>query len=117
MRAGQALGVLSAGLGGALLAFPHRVGEAVTGGDSGVPAPWVVRLLGARLVAQGITEITRPTRTVLLLSGITDALHAASMVTLAGLDTTYRRPALTSAAVAGLNATASVALGLGVDRA
>jgi hypothetical protein len=115
--AGRALGALSAGAGAVLLAWPHRVGTAVTPVAETVPAPWVVRLLGARMLAQGAIELARPARGILLLGGATDALHAASMVGLAAFDSRYRRPALTSAAVAGSNAAAAALLALTGERA
>ena len=104
MNPGRALGAASTAAGIVLLAWPHRVGETVTSSEDAVPAPWVVRVLGGRMVVQGVAEMIKPDQAVLVLSAITDALHSASMFALAAFDSTYRRPALTSACVAAANA-------------
>ena len=43
---------------------------------------WVVRLLGARLVAQHAAVLAAPTPAVLRAAGATDLLHAATMLPL-----------------------------------
>jgi hypothetical protein len=59
-----------------------------------------VRLLATRYAFQGIAEMARPTRTVLLAACVTDGLHAASMVAAAVTRPAYRRAALCSGCIA-----------------
>ena len=66
----------------------------------------MVRVLGARQVAQAGLTGRNPTRAVLLLGAEVDAAHAASMVGLAVCCRRYRRAALGEAAVAGTLAAA-----------
>jgi hypothetical protein len=58
-----------------------------------------VRFLGARHLAEGLTQAVLPHRFQELYVGI-DLTHAVSMVGLAALDERRRRPALASGAVA-----------------
>ncbi len=84
---------------GVLLATrPERVAHAVSGA-AGVPAPWVVRLLGVRLLGQGIVVSAWPRPGTVALSAAVDATHGASMV-LAAISPRFRRAALISAAAA-----------------
>src|SRR6478672_6821149 len=56
--------------------------DAITGliaGDQPRPPAWLVRVLGSRLLAQGLLEYTQPRRQVVLACGAVDAVHAASM--------------------------------------
>ncbi|MGI8695726.1 MAG: hypothetical protein ACR2JQ_03620, partial [Mycobacteriales bacterium] len=64
------------------------------------PPPVIVRVLGARQAVQGIAQIARPRRGVLLGGAVIDVVHAVSMVALAVLDPRHRRLASTSAAAA-----------------
>jgi hypothetical protein len=97
----------AAGLG--LLACPDAVGQAVSGAGR-IPPAWLVRLLGARMLGQGLVEMILPDRRRLLTGAAVDASHAASMVGVAALAPDYRRPALISAAAAGFSAAAARAL-------
>jgi hypothetical protein len=63
-----------------------------------------VRLLGARLIAQGIATTVRRDRAVLLSSAGVETAHAASMLLLAALLPRYRRAGLISAATATCSA-------------
>ena len=65
--------------GAAMLLRPGGVTRSVCGGGA-EPAAWIVRVLGARLVAQNVVTFVRPTREVVLAGAAADALHAASMV-------------------------------------
>lgn len=97
--AGAALGGSRAVLGIFALIAPESVVRACAGPNlSAMPPPWVVRLLGGRLLLQGALEVGRPSRTVLLVGAGVDVAHALSMLALAG--TRYRRPALVSAGIA-----------------
>jgi hypothetical protein len=71
---------------------------------------WVVRVLGARLVAQHAAVLIAPTRPVLRTSSAVDLLHAASMVPLlrsARYGRAARISGATAAAYAALAATAA----------
>lgn len=96
----------SAATGLALLLRAERI-AAAAGRRAGRPDPRIVRVLGARQVAQAVLTLVRPTSAVLALGAAVDASHAASMVALAGASPRFRRPALASATVAG------VAVGVG----
>jgi len=61
----------------------------------------VVRVLGARYLAQALVAGRAPNGAVLALGAEVDAAHAGSMVVLALLDRGRRREGLTSALVAG----------------
>ena len=65
--------------GAAMFARPGDVTRSVCGGGP-APAAWIVRVLGARLVAQNVVTLVRPTQQVVLAGALADALHAASMV-------------------------------------
>ena len=98
--------VLLAGWGAVLLARPRAVAELVAG-DSVTSPIAVVRVLGARRLVQHLLVLAAPTRTVVLASAATDALHAASMVAAAVLWPEYRRSALASAGIATASAVLS----------
>lgn len=71
-------------------------------GVSRRPVKALVRLLGARQLAQAALIAERPNTSRIFASSAVDALHAASMVMLARSRSQWSRPALTSAAVAAL---------------
>jgi hypothetical protein len=100
LRAGAlARFALLGGLGAALLVRPRETVPALCG-DAPVPPTALVRVLGARQLAQELVVLAVPSRTVRLVAAATDALHAASMVAAALVWPRFRRPALTSAAIA-----------------
>jgi hypothetical protein len=101
---GLALGLAQVGGGALLVARPGEVGRAVSSGGGRPPAPAVVRLLGARMLAQGIVVALFPRRRVCRAAGVVDGAHAASMLGLAAVTATYRRAALASAGVAVVSA-------------
>ena len=103
------LGGVTAAIGAALLLRPHAVATRVSGAR-GTPAIELVRVLGGRQFLQGVTQIVRPERNVLLGAATLDALHAASMVAASLRWPRYRRSALSSAAVAGLSASAATVI-------
>lgn len=90
-----------------LLAPPVGALSRITGAD-GVPPVWIVRVLGARLLAQAAPEAIAPSRNVLRIGVITDLTHAASMLAAAQIWPRYRRAALASAGSAGASALAGV---------
>ena len=96
---GTAAWVALAGWGTALAVRPATTVRAVCGGTP-VPPPAVVRVLGVRQVLQSAVLLLRPSRPLATAAAMVDGLHAASMVAAALAWPRYRRPALTSAAVA-----------------
>lgn len=87
--------------------------DAITGliaGDQSRPPAWLVRVLGVRLLAQGLLEYTYPRRMVVLAGAAVDAAHAASMVMAAIIRPAYRRTAAVSAAEATVSAVVGGAL-------
>ena len=101
LAAGQFVG------GAAVLARPREVAALAAGRPDGRPPTPVMRFLGARLLVQGAVALVRPSRFVVLGGGAVDALHALSMVGVAGVDARYRRPALLSAGAAAASAAAA----------
>jgi len=99
--------VVLGGFGAALLARPREVVRAVCG-DAPMPPTGLVQVLGARQLVQEIVVLAVPSRGVRLAAAVTDALHAASMGAAAVLWPGYRRPALTSGAIAAGSAVAAV---------
>ena len=106
---GRALSVLRAAWGLFLVAKPEPV-LAVLAPRSSSPRldTAVLRVLGVRQVVQAGLTALAPTKGVLVLGAGVDALHAASMVGLAGLDAGRRRAGLLDACVAGSFAGASL---------
>lgn len=105
IRAAIALRAL-AGCG--LFLFPGPVVSAIGPRDA-VDGPMVVaaRFLGVRHLTEAAVLAGRPSHGVLLVGAVVDAIHAASMLGVALLVPTHRRPALASAG----SATALAALG------
>jgi hypothetical protein len=99
----RALAALRCVEAAALLTRPGTIGRAIAGRDP-VPAAWVLRLLGARMLAQGVVELAWPVREVVLTGTVVDASHAASMVGAAAVLPTHRRAAIASAVVATASA-------------
>lgn len=85
------------------LIAPTLLIDAVTGRVR--PAKIVLRVLGARQLAQGLIVLLRPDELTLAGGSGVDALHGSSMLALALIMPEFRKPALISAALAGLSAT------------
>ena len=103
------LAVLSptrAAIGAARLVVPALSLPGINAARLGAGGRKVVRVLGARHVAQAALTGRGPTRAVLWLGAEVDAAHAASMVGVAVCSRRYRRAALGDAAVAGTLAVA-----------
>jgi hypothetical protein len=95
--------VVSGGLaawGAAQLAFPEQLVRALSPVRSGPPT-WVVRLLGARMLAQHAVVVVAPDRPVVALSAAVEGLHAASVLVTAAVMPSCRRAGLVSAGIAG----------------
>lgn len=96
--------------GAGLLACPGWVARLASGSTGAAPAAWVVRALGLRLLAQGVTLLARPTRGTEAASTAIDAAHGVSMLVVAVAGRRYRRAALVSASAATASATAAACL-------
>lgn len=97
-----AAAVVRAVWGGVLLGAPGAVLSITTRSDPAFlgTARAVLRVLGARQIAQAAVEARWPRPPVLALAAAVDGLHAASGLALAAGDRRWRRPALLDAAVA-----------------
>jgi hypothetical protein len=72
-----------------------------TGGDPGDGRSLVVmRILGAREVAQAAVTALSPTESVFTLGAWVDLSHALTAVGLAAVSRRYRQPAMANAAIA-----------------
>jgi hypothetical protein len=87
--------------GAALLSAPGLALDLVTGQAPSTRARAVVRILGARHLAQAVLTMWRPRRTVLAAGAGIDGCHAASMLALAVASPGLRRAGLTDAVAAG----------------
>ena len=92
--------------GTAMLVRPGDVTRLVCGGGP-EPDARIVRVLGARLVAQHALTLVRPTRAVILAGAGVDLLHAASMGLARLRWPRYARPIWVSAATSAVSALAS----------
>ena len=87
--------------GAALLSAPGLTLGLVTGEAPSARARAVVRILGARHLAQAVLTMWRPRRTVLAAGAGIDWCHAASMLALAVASPGLRRAGLADAMAAG----------------
>jgi hypothetical protein len=94
--------LVRAAWGGVLLGAPGSVLSITTRSDPAflVTARTVLRVLGARHIAQAAVQARWPRPPVLALAAAVDGLHAASGIALAATDPRWRRSALFDAAVA-----------------
>jgi hypothetical protein len=109
MSEAAALGAATAAAGAVLATAGPALAEWVSGRDT-PPPTWVVRLLGGRLLAQGVLLMLRPGRRLMLAGATVDGTHAASMVAAALQWPQYRRAAVVSAGMAVGFAAAGVAV-------
>ena len=108
MRAETLLASVRAGYGAVQLAAPGYSAEQQLGGPLDPTALRVVRVLGARQLAQAGLALAFPAEPLLGLGAGVDALHALSMVPLAVATPRWRRPALVSGLMAAAFAAAGV---------
>ena len=87
-------------LGAAGLGQTRRVYRVWSGGSPSSRVLLVARVLAARHLLQGAVVAARPSRRMVAAGAAVDGLHGLSMVALAVVSSTYRRPAATSACVA-----------------
>jgi len=99
-------------LGLILLLAPDRVLRAAGGRDGGRVPRWIVRLLGARHLAQAALVTRRGDARAVRWGAAVDATHGLSMVALARSGTRSRRPA----AIAAASASAWTVCGLWLAR-
>jgi hypothetical protein len=95
-------------LGTLYLFAPERSSEALGACCQSRGARAAVRLLGARHLLQAAVSGRRPARGTLGAGAAVDAAHALSMLAIAFVSPRSRRPALSSAAVAGTLALAGL---------
>lgn len=98
-----------AGQAAILLAQPSSMLRTVAG-DQDVPPPWIMRVLGVRLLVQATAEMLSPRPTTLRISAFVDLTHSASMFVASRAWPRYRRAALVSAASAACSAVAATAV-------
>jgi len=101
---------LRAGYGILLLAAPGPVFRLYTGHRVNRVSRVVVRILGARQLAQGIVTVGNPGPVVLALGVQVDLAHVASMLTLAVIDRRLRRAGLVDAVAASVFAVTGAVL-------
>ena len=100
---------IRAGLGAAHLVVPGLVGGLLVGRALDHRARVIIRVLGARQLAQAAATAVQPTAAVHALGAEADAAHALSMVTLGLLSHRWRRAAFADAVLAAGFAVAGVA--------
>jgi hypothetical protein len=92
-----------------LLVRPSGVARRAGGKQRPVPPAWLVRVLGARSVLQGLVTGLAPQPSVLAAGAVVDTTHALSMVPVMIASARYRRVAALSTAVAVASAAAGAA--------
>lgn len=106
LGAARGWGAGTAVLGAAMLIGPRAVAGVVSSGAS-APSATLVRVLGARQLVEGVAVAVFPARRlVVTAAAVVDVVHATTMVAASRWWPRYRRPALASAAIAGLSAAA-----------
>jgi hypothetical protein len=96
-KAGRALQLVRAGYGAALFLAPGPVIRLASGRPPGRRACRTARVLGARHLVQTALTAAAPWPGTFAIGAQVDAVHAASMVLLAAVSRSGRRPALTDA--------------------
>ena len=96
----RAYTALQAGVGAVLVGAPRLATAVVTGSEPPPPLS-LVRVLGARLLAQAGLLMARPTEAVVNCEAAVEAMHGTSMLLAAYLLPRNRRTALGAALVAG----------------
>ena len=108
VRAENILAGVRAGYGVVQVALPGYSAEELLGGPLDATTVRVVRVLGARQLAQAGLALAFPDEPLAGLGAGVDALHALSMVPLALATPRWRRPALVSGLMAAAFAAAGV---------
>ena len=112
-RAARVLAALTAAQGAAYLLLPHRLVRAVSGRRPGSHEVAVTRVLGGRLLLQGLVLGLAPKSLLPRVGRSTaavDGVHGLSMVALAVASARHRRLALASAGSAFASALATSVL-------
>ncbi len=113
--AGRLLGVTQIGLGVAVLGAPRHVLGSIGAADDSATRV-VARVLGIRLVGQGLVVTCVPRADVLRASAVVDVAHAASMVPVAVRWAAHRHAASVSGALAAVAAVAAVVIATRTQR-
>lgn len=103
------LSLARAGYGAALLCAPGAVIGLCTGGPASPRARTVVRVAGARHLAQAAITVRAPSAFVLAIGAQVDLAHAVSMLALAAGHRPMRRAELADGLAAAMFATAGAA--------
>lgn len=111
----RTLAAAQCGAGAVLLTRPQMTARAVSGRGA-QPTAWLVQLLGARLLIQGLVLLLRPSRRTALAGAAVDAAHCLSMLAAAQVSRPHRRAALISAVAAAASALAAVRLPIAASR-
>ena len=106
----SALTVVRGGYGAALLLAAGRMIRLVSGRSADPRTRAVVRLLGARHLAQAVVTGVRPAPLPIALGAEVDVVHAASMLGVAAIARSQRRSGVIDATVAATFAVAGAAL-------
>ena len=106
----SALPVARGVYGGALLLATDRMIRLVAARDADPRTRVVVRLLGVRHLAQAVVTGVRPGPLPIALGAEVDVVHAASMLGVAAMARSQRRPGVVDATVAMAFAVAGAAL-------
>ncbi len=105
-------GVSTAAVGAVALVAPQQVATLV-GGRGTAPDARLVRILGARQLAQGAAVLIHPAPALVAAGCGIDVVHGASMVLAARIWPAHRTAALISATAAGTVAVTGVLILLG----
>lgn len=109
MRNLSALRFVRAGVGVVDLVFPNTVVRWLGGGQPSDQGRRVIRVLGARQIAQALLSGRTSTEAALLLGAAVDVAHAATMILMGAFERRYRLAALCDAVIAISFAAAGVA--------
>lgn len=105
---GRQLSMVRTAWGALLVLAPAVPLRALSGRSDPAGGPALLRLLGARHLLQAAVTIAAPTAWTLRLGAVADAMHSASGLAFAGIDSTQRHAALLDASIAASWATASL---------
>lgn len=97
MNTARLMAVARCGWAVFLLSCPDRPVHALTGITPTERDRQILRVLGARQLAQAAVSLVHPSRRVLAAGSVVDALHAATCVGLAAVDGRWRRGGLVGA--------------------
>jgi hypothetical protein len=100
LTATSGMALAEVGWGAALLLFAAPLLQSFEGEPLDRRVIIVARVLGGRQFLQGLLILRRPTRRILRIAGVVDALHAATMVAAMAVNAGPRRLTTASATLA-----------------